>query len=114
MIADVEKGNTSQVRLFNLSPDTRIAGMNSSAPGSDSISGVKFSLGSSWMSFPTTAQTFTFYDDDVTSPVEILSKPGSPMGPPVGSTQFLVGLANRLAAAPVKLTALLLQDAPEG
>eukprot|EP01050_Picozoa_sp_SAG11_P020192 SAG11_NODE_3363_length_2498_cov_3.248020_1_plen_94_part_00 len=45
----VEGSTGSKVRLFNLSPDTKAAGMTCSANGTaELVSGVAFSLGSSW------------------------------------------------------------------
>ena len=101
------------MRLFNLSPDTKTAGMNSSAVGSSAITDVKYGLSSKWQSFPLGAQTFTFFDVDVMPAVPILSRPGSPAGLPMGSTQFLLGRASRLAQPKVQLTSLMLIDAPE-
>ena len=107
-----QKNGNASLRLFNLSPDTKVAGMSSS--GSTAISEVKFGLGSKWQAFPVGGQNFQFFDDDASPPKMILQKPGSLSGPPVGETQFLMGLQNPQAPAALKLTSVLLLDAPEG
>ena len=56
----------ASVRLFNLSPDTTLAGMTSDGSGAATISDVHFSLGSKWVGFPLGKQTFTIVDDDLT------------------------------------------------
>ena len=66
----------ASVRLFNLSPDTKSAGMTSDGAGAAKISSVPYSLGSKWESFPLSQQTFSIVDDDTTPalPVRFLSE----------------------------------------
>lgn len=108
-----QKNGSASVRLFNLSPDTKVAGMSSSQ-GGPNISQVKYGLSSDWLPFPVGAQSFQFFDDDASPPKPILQKPGTLSGPPVGETQFLMGLQDPQASEALKLSALLLLDAPEG
>ena len=107
-----QKNGNASVRLFNLSPDVKVAGMSASGP--TPISQVKYGVGSKWQAFPVGGQNFQFFDDDASPPKAILQKPGSLSGPPVGETQFLMGLQNSQASAALKLTSVLLLDAPEG
>ena len=97
----------ASVRLFNLSPSTKLAGLRSSLHGGAAISGVKYSLGSDWGSFALGNQTWSFLDDDVSPPSVLLQTNAAPAGPPIGSTQFLLGLRA------VNMRALMLNDAPE-
>ena len=60
----VQTDSTSKVRLFNLSPDTKAAGMVCSANGTAEIArNVLYSLGSSWTPVPTASLSFGFKDD---------------------------------------------------
>ena len=109
-----QKNDSASVRLFNLSPDTKIAGMTSSAKGGTDITQVKYGLASDWSPFPIGGQTFQFFDDDASPPKMLMQAAGNLTGPPIGETQFLLGLQDPQAPAAVKLTSLLLMDAPEG
>ena len=102
----------ASVRLFNLSPDTKLAGMTSDGAGAATISLVHFSLGSKWEGFPLGRQSFTIVDDDPTPSKTILRVSQSPAGPPIGSTLFLLGLQQ--AQGGLGLQTSLLNDAPEG
>ena len=130
----------ASVRLFNLSPDTKTAGMTSDGAGAATISSVPYSLGSKWESFALGQQIFRIVDDFASPavPVRRPSKPTpcsagaratskptirvcvlqvvsveeAPAGPPIGSTMFLLGLRKQQGA--VGPQALLLNDAPEG
>lgn len=75
--------------------------------GTAAISGVKYSLGSDWQSFALGNQTWSFQDDGVSPPATLLQTNAAPAGPPIGNTQFFLGLDG------VKLRALMLNDAPE-
>ena len=102
----------ASVRLFNLVADAKLAGMSSSGAGSSVASDVHFGLSSEWLKFPVGEQTFEFFDDDSLPPTKLAEADESLVGPPVGSTQFLLGL--RHAPAPeLAVTAKLLKDAPE-
>ena len=96
----------ASVRLFNLAPSTKAAGLSSSATGATKISQVKYSLGSDWTSFPLGNQTWSFMDEDVSPARLLLQTTESPPGPPIGSTQFLLGIET------IGVRALLLNDAP--
>ena len=98
----------ASVRLFNLSPTTKLAGLSSSKLGSPSISGVKYSLGSDWESFPLGDQQWSFTDESVHPAKTMLQSDGSPAGPPIGNTQFLLGMTS--VGSPLR--ALPLNDAP--
>ena len=88
--------------------------MTSDASGAPRISGVHFSLGSQWAGFPMVKQTFTIVDDDALTPSKpLLSVSETPVGPPIGSTLFLLGLQQQ-AGGELGLRALSLDDAPEG
>ena len=119
-VADVPPtGNqTATVRLFNLAPDIKRAGMASSTAGSPHVADVKYGLGSQWESFEQGAQTFSFFDDTHSPAVKVLSATGTPARPPIGSTQFLLGLLGGGAKGPpssvTALSSRLLHDAPEG
>ena len=103
----------ASVRLFNLSPDTKLAGMTSDRAGAATISDVHFSLGSEWLGFPLGQQTFTIVDDDPTPSKTLLRVSQSPVGPPIGSTLVLLGLQLQPQAG-LGLQTSLLNDAPEG
>jgi hypothetical protein len=60
----VESSTKAKVRLFNLSPDTKVAGMLCAANGTKEIvSNVDFSLGSDWVTIPSAEDQFTLQDD---------------------------------------------------
>ena len=61
----VQPGTGGKVRLFNLSPDTKVAGMalSSGAKAGKLATNVHYSLGSNWFPVPVTAQTYKFTDD---------------------------------------------------
>ena len=60
----VESSTRAKVRLFNLSPDTKVAGMLCAANGTKEIvSNVDFSLGSDWVTIPSAEDQFTVQDD---------------------------------------------------
>jgi hypothetical protein len=59
-------------------------------------------------------QTFTIVDDDVTPARVLLSKNEAPAGPPIGSTQIVLGLQQAQPPVSLPLQLLLLNDAPEG
>lgn len=107
----VQSQKTSEVRLFNLSPNTRAAGLRCSANGTDEIAkGVHYSLGSPWVSVSATAATFTAVDD--ATQASIVSRAETPPAAPLGFTLFLVGLQGGSGTTMVQLLAL--DDAPEG
>lgn len=112
----VQPGNSAKVRLFNLSPDTRVAGMASSANGSKPIAtNVAFSLGSDWVNVPASSQTFTF-TDDMTSKV-LTTKTETPPAAPLGYTNILLGMQKQSSGASgsgLGMQVVPLQDAPEG
>ena len=105
------------VRLFNLSPTTKAAGMTSSSGGAF-IAGIPYGASSKWKSFHAGPQVFTFVDDSHGSSSQLYVSPSeTPPAPPIGSTQFLIGLQGR-PAKPIdptlSVSAVLLDDAPEG
>lgn len=112
----------ASVRFFNLSPNTKLAGLTSSAPRAAVISNIKFSLGSKWERFPVQNQTFTVVDDDNSPAVALLNFTISPVAPPIGSTVFLLGLqktpnaigGSDILGAGQGVQAVVLHDAPEG
>ena len=111
----VQPGDLAKVRLFNLSPDTRVAGMASSANGTKPIaSNVAFSLGSDWMTVPVSSQTFTF-TDDLTDKV-LTTKTETPPPAPLGYTNFLLGMQKPAGSSidEMGIQVVALQDAPEG
>jgi hypothetical protein len=84
-------GAALQVRLFNLSPDTEVAGMACSANGTVEIaSGVRYSLGSKWYDVPTAAATFTILDDITAK--KLVSRQETPPSAPLGFTNMVIGL----------------------
>ena len=108
----VQSDSFSKVRLLNLSPSTQSAGMTCTANGTaELVSGVAYSLGSSWVRVPTAAATFGFVDDKTKT--VIVTTRLTPGAPPIGNTLVLIGMQG----APVdqfKLQAVALADAPEG
>ena len=112
-------GRNASVRMFNLAPNVKLAGMGSSAAaggaaagGGSMISGVHYSDSSHWIPLPPTEQQFTFYDDDLSPHESLLSSTATPTAG-IGSTQFLMGLHYRESGEPLGLVSVLLQDAPE-
>ena len=60
----VQPGAGGKVRLFNLSPDTKVAGMSITSGTPKALAqNVQYSLGSDWFPVPATAQTYSFTDD---------------------------------------------------
>ena len=59
----VQPGTGGKVRLFNLSPDTKVAGMSVTS-GTPKVlaKNVQYSLGSNWFPVPVTSQTYSFSD----------------------------------------------------
>ena len=106
-----------KVRLFNLSPDTSVAGMDLRSALNASIhvplaKNVAFSLGSSWSEIPTGMQTYSISDDGHTPPTKLTTvKVKSPLAP-LGFTNMLLCLQGAPGALGVKVVALA--DAPEG
>lgn len=108
----IDTDSTSKVRLFNLSPDTKAAGMSCSANGTSEIaSNVAFSLGSQWVPVPTAAATYTFSNDE-TDKVLATTKL-TPAMPPIGNTNMLIGLGDS-GSAEFTARVVPLVDAPEG
>jgi hypothetical protein len=103
----------ASMRLFNLAPDVKWAGLDSSGAGSSKISRVHYGLSSKWESFPLGNQSFFVFDDDLSPPAKLLTVDEAPVAPPIGSTEFLLGLQHPVSSS-LKLTSLLLPDAPEG
>ena len=107
----VQSQQTSKVRLFNLSPDTQVAGMSCSANGTAEIaSNVRYSLGSDWSEVPTQAETYTIKDD--LSGKTLVSKQETPPAAPLGYTNMLIGLQGGGGATAAQIVPLA--DAPEG
>jgi len=120
-------------RLFNLSPNTKVAGMSCSANGTKEVaSDVQYSLGSDWYDVPTVASTFSVHDDLSGSVITTRQEtpPAAPIGmnttalsslgcvftPMVlcvaGFTNMLIGLQG--AGGPTGVQLVPLADAPEG
>lgn len=106
----VQSQNTSKVRLFNLSPDTKVAGMSCSASGTELAKNVRYSLGSTWFPVPTESATFTA-KDDLTGKV-LVSRNETPPDAPIGYTNMLIGLQGGSGETAVQMVPL--NDAPEG
>jgi hypothetical protein len=107
----VDTDPTSKVRLFNLAPDVKAAGMSCSANGTAEIaSNIAFSLGSEWQPVPTESATYTF-TDDITKKA-LTSKTLTPAAAPIGNTNVLLGLAS--GSGEFVIQAVSLVDAPEG
>ena len=105
---------TAKVRLFNLSPDTKSAGMSSSATGAEEIvNDVAFSLGSQWVDVSKTTATYTILDDSAGSKARPIHS--SSIAPPAFGvwTNMLIGL-QKGGGAGVQLQVVSLVDAPEG
>lgn len=104
----VQGANTSKVRLFNLSPDTKGCGMT--VGGVAAASNIPYSLGSAWLPVPATPGAFTFTDS--TSKKTLVTKTVTPPAAPLGFTNVLLGLQNGAGDLGVKVVSLV--DAPEG
>lgn len=78
----VQPGTGGKVRLFNLSPDTKVAGMSITSGTPKTLAkNVQYSLGSDWLPVPVTSQTYSF-TDDLTSKVlttRVETPPPSPL-----------------------------------
>jgi hypothetical protein len=105
------ENTTGKVRLFNLSPDTKSAGMTCSGNGSTEIvKDTAFSLGSSWVDVSKTTATYSFKDDS--SAATISSRSITP--PAFGVwTNMLIGM-QKAGKAGKPLQVVPLVDAPEG
>ena len=110
--ADVQGANSSKVRLFNLSPDTKSASMGIAlGPAPVSIAkDVAFGLGSTWTPVPPVAGKFSFTDGG--SNKVLVSATEIPPPAPLGFTNMLIGLQSSSGAMGVKAVPLV--DAPEG
>jgi hypothetical protein len=103
----VASANSSKVRLFNLSPDTKAAGM--ALGGVATASNIAYSLGSAWTPVAaTTPGAFTFTDELTRK--TLATKTVVPPAAPLGFTNVLLGLQS--GAVPIKVVSLV--DAPEG
>jgi hypothetical protein len=100
----------ASVRLVNLVSDAKLVGM---AAGGSSVSDVHYGLGSKWVKMPVGDQAFSFVDDDIRPPVPLLTTKVALQGPPIASTQFLMGLKHA-PSTQLAVTSMLLNDAPEG
>lgn len=59
----VQPGSGGKVRLFNLSPDTKAAGMSITSGTPKALTkNVQYSLGSDWFPVPVTSETYSFSD----------------------------------------------------
>eukprot|EP01052_Picozoa_sp_SAG31_P050020 SAG31_NODE_11225_length_1052_cov_1.125918_1_plen_183_part_00 len=105
----VQPGTDASVRLFNLSPDTKMAGMK--LGGKAIASGVAYSLGSPWSKVPATTESFGFVDSG--SGKTLLSKTETPPKAPIGATNFLLGVQNPGGGVALGLEVVSLRDAPE-
>ena len=84
--------------------------MNARAGTKELVAKVDYSLGSPWVTVPTTAATYNFLDD--TSGKSLVTKQVTPAAAPLGSTNMLVGLQAGGGAYGVQAVPLV--DAPEG
>ena len=84
--------NGSAVRLFNLAPDVKSAGLQVS--GKMLVDKVLYSLGSKWQPVPSVAQTFTAVDD-----AGVASHPEVTMTPPLAPRKTAM-LFSRLVCCP--------------
>jgi hypothetical protein len=76
----VSSKTSAAVRLFNLSPDTKDAGMNLGPKSL--VKDVAFSLGSAWVDVPTASGDYTFQDDLTAKQIATLTHtpPAAPLG----------------------------------
>jgi len=87
----VQKGTGGKVRLFNLSPDTKVAGMGITSGAAKTLAtNVQYSLGSNWFPVPVTSQTYDF-TDDLTKKV-LTTRVETPPPNPLGFSNILIGL----------------------
>ncbi len=108
----VQSAAVSSMRLFNLSPDTKLAGMSCSANGTAEIaSNIDYSLGSNWVPVTSASATYSFHDDS-SAGKSLVTKTEAAAAPPLGTTTMLLGLQGATGAYGVQ--AIPLQDAPEG
>ena len=85
-----------------------MAGLTCSANGTKEIvSGVDYSLGSEWVTVPSTSATYTATDSGKT----IASKVETPPAAPLGGTNMLLGLQG---GGDYSVQLVPLADAPEG
>ena len=109
----MQTATSSKVRLFNLSPDTKEAGMACSGNGSKELAtNVQYSLGSDWYDVATVAAAFTA-SDDLTGK-ELLTRTETPPAAPLGFTNMLIGLQQADSSGPHAIQMIMLNDAPEG
>lgn len=107
----IQTETSSKVRLFNLSPDTKVAGLSCSSNGTAQIAtDIRYSLGSTWVKVPTKLSTFTVFDD--LKGIEITSRQETPPTAPLGFTNMLIGLQTGTGLTAIQLVPLA--DAPEG
>jgi hypothetical protein len=107
----VQSAAVRSMRLFNLSPDTKLAGMTCSANGTAEIaSKVDYSLGSNWVPVTSASATYSFHDDS--SGKSLVTRTEAAAAPPLGTTTMLLGL--QAATGPYEVQAIPLLDAPEG
>ena len=97
------------VRLFNLSPDTMLAGMTRN--GNPLIDKVHYTLGSGWEIVKDDQATFAAFNDANKAPLG--SDTTSPPSPPFVFTNFLIGLNNVSSGSPFATRMVPLIDAPE-
>ena len=108
----VQSAAVSSMRLFNLSPDTKQAGMSCSANGTAELaSKVDYSLGSDWVPVTSASAAYNFHDDS-SGGKSLVTRTEAAAAPPLGTTTMLVGLQS--ATGPYGIQAIPLQDAPEG
>lgn len=108
----VESSTSAKVRLFNLSPDTKVAGMQCAANGTKEIvSNVDFSLGSDWVSIASAQDKFTIRDDLSSS--KLTSVQYEPPAAPLGFTVMLLGVQDGKGTDHA-IRGVPLIDAPEG
>jgi len=100
---------SSGVRLFNLSPDTKDAGMLAS--GKVILNDIAYTLGSDWVVIPQGSETFTVVDS--VSNKTLAADTTAPPNAPFVFTNFLIGLqsANNGSAYATQVVPLI--DAPE-
>eukprot|EP01052_Picozoa_sp_SAG31_P045730 SAG31_NODE_8472_length_1445_cov_0.879643_2_plen_153_part_00 len=104
-----------KIRLMNLAPDTKAAGMQTAGNSGGGVlaSNIAFSLGSKWGSAAaSTPLTFDFTDDSDSPPKSIGSVPATLPEAPLGMTAYLLGMQNNTSG--FKIQAVALVDAPEG
>jgi hypothetical protein len=90
----VQQHDATVVRLFNLSPDTKAAGMTNSGNGTEEIvTGVAYSLGSRWVPVVGGSSTFGIKDDSGKGGAKTIATLAStPKQAPIGNTAMLLGL----------------------